>query len=121
MSSFDRYSPAVMDHFLNPRNTGDLPDATSVVTVENPACGDLVKLSLKVEKGVIVAARARTFGCAAAIATTSVLTEMLTGRRVEEAAGLKNGDVVARLGGLPEDKVGCSVLAERAVQAAFPR
>jgi nitrogen fixation NifU-like protein len=117
--SFDRYNPTVMEHFLNPRNTGELKDATSVVTVENPKCGDLLKLSVRVEGGTVVAARAKTFGCAAAIASASALTELLTGRRVEEALALKNSDVVARLGGLPEDKVECSVVAEQAVRAAL--
>src|SRR5262245_57660115 len=100
-----------MEHFLNPRNTGELKDASRVVTVENPSCGDLVKLSLRIEAGRIVAVRAKTFGCAAAIASTSALTELLEGRTVEEAARIRNADVVARLGGLPEDKVGCSVVA----------
>ena len=117
--SFDRYNPTVMDHFLNPRNTGELKDATRVVTVENPACGDMVRLSLRIERGAIAAVRAKTFGCAAAIASASALTEMLEGRTLEEAARIRNADVVARLGGLPEDKINCSVVAEQAVQAAL--
>ena len=117
--SFERYAPAVMDHFLNPRNTGTLGDATHRATVENPACGDMVTLSLRVERGRIAAARARTFGCAAAIASTSMLTELLTGMTVEEASRLRNTDVVRKLGGLPDDKVACSVVAEQAVRAVF--
>lgn len=117
--SFDRYNPTVMDHFLNPRNTGDVPDANASATVENPACGDLVKLTLRLEEGRVRAARAKTFGCAAAIACASAMTEALIGRTVQEALALRDAEVVERLGGLPEDKLKCSVVVEQAIKAAL--
>ena len=116
---FEEYNPTVMDHFLNPRNTGELPNPTHTALVRNPACGDMVKLTLRVQDGVVIDARAKTFGCAAAIASTSALTELLRGRTVEEARKLKNTDVVERLGGLPEYKIVCSVVAEDAVKEAL--
>jgi NifU-like protein involved in Fe-S cluster formation len=117
--AFEGYSPKVMDHFLNPRNTGELPGATAVATVKNDACGDSVKLSISVIDGRIVAARTRTFGCAAAIASASALTELLIGRTLDQARSLRNTDVVAFLGGLPEGKEKCSVVAEQAVSATL--
>jgi NifU-like protein involved in Fe-S cluster formation len=116
---FEDYNPTVMDHFLNPRNTGELPGATHRSLVRNPACGDMVKLTLRVEGGVILDARAKTFGCAAAIASSSALTELLKGRTVQDARRIRNADVVAFLGGLPEHKVICSVVAEEAVREAL--
>jgi nitrogen fixation NifU-like protein len=116
---FEEYNKTVMDHFLNPRNTGELPDATHTALVRNPACGDMVKLTIRVKDGVVTGARAKTFGCAAAIASTSALTEMLAGKTVEEARKIKNTDVVALLGGLPEYKIVCSVVAEDAVREAL--
>ena len=116
---FEEYNPTVMDHFLNPRNTGEIPNPTHTALVRNPACGDMVKLTLRVQDGVVTDARAKTFGCAAAIASTSALTELLRGRTVEEARKLKNTDVVERLGGLPEYKIVCSVVAEDAVKEAL--
>lgn len=116
---FEDYNATVMDHFLNPRNTGELPDATHQALVRNPACGDMVKLTLRVEGGVIREARTKTFGCAAAIASSSALTEILKGRSVAEARRIRNADVVAFLGGLPEHKVICSVVAEEAVREAL--
>jgi NifU-like protein involved in Fe-S cluster formation len=117
--TFEDYNPTVMDHFLNPRNTGEVPGATHSVLVRNPVCGDLVKLTLKVAEGVVHEARAKTFGCAAAIAASSALTELLRGRKVEEARRVRNTDVVAYLGGLPEHKVVCSLVADQAVQEIF--
>jgi nitrogen fixation NifU-like protein len=117
---FEEYNPTVMDHFLNPRNTGEVDAPTHAALVRNPACGDLLKLTVRVERGVIADARTKTFGCAAAIASSSALTELLRGRTVEEARLLRNSDVVERLGGLPEHKVVCSVVAEQAVREAFP-
>jgi nitrogen fixation NifU-like protein len=117
--AFEDYNPKVMDHFLNPRNTGEVPGATHQSLVRNPACGDMVKLTLKVEGGVILDARAKTFGCAAAIASSSAMTEMIRGRGVQEAAALVNSEVVAWLGGLPEHKVVCSVVAEQAIRDAL--
>lgn len=116
---FEEYNPVVMDHFLNPRNTGELTDPTHSALVRNPACGDLVKLTVRVREGIVTEARAKTFGCAAAIASTSALTELLIGKGVEQARGVKNTDVVAFLGGLPDYKIVCSVVAEDAVREAF--
>jgi NifU-like protein involved in Fe-S cluster formation len=116
---FDDYNPTVMEHFLNPRNTGELPGATHTAMVRNPACGDMVKLMLRVEGDVIREARAKTFGCAAAIASTSALTELLVGKEVSAARALRNMDVVQYLGGLPEYKIVCSVVAEDAVREAL--
>jgi NifU-like protein involved in Fe-S cluster formation len=116
---FEDYNPTVMDHFLNPRNTGEVAEPTHTAFVKNPSCGDQLKLTLLVREGVITEARAKTFGCAAAIASSSALTELLIGRKVEEARKLRNSDVVRHLGGLPEYKVVCSVVAEDALKAAF--
>ena len=116
---FDEYNPTVMDHFLNPRNTGELknPDASSFV--ENKACGDMVKLTMRLKDGVIVEARTQTFGCAAAIAAASALTELLIGRTASSALELRDRDVVAKLGGLPEHKTKCSLVTQEAVQEAL--
>jgi NifU-like protein involved in Fe-S cluster formation len=116
---FEEYNSTVMDHFLNPRNTGELRDPTHSALVRNPACGDLVKLTVRVVDGVVAEVRTKTFGCAAAIASSSALSELLQGRRIDAARALRNGEVVAYLGGLPEHKVVCSVVAEQAVQEAF--
>ncbi len=116
---FEEYNPTVMDHFLNPRNTGEVAGATHRALVRNPACGDLLKLTVRVEGDLIRDARTKTYGCAAAIASSSALTELLKGRRIDEALTLRNTDVVAFLGGLPEHKVVCSVVAEEAVKEAF--
>jgi nitrogen fixation NifU-like protein len=116
---FEDYNPTVMDHFLNPRNTGELSEPTHSAFVRNPVCGDQVKLTLRVREGVIVDARVKTFGCAAAIASSSALTELLIGKKVEDAKKIRNTDVVEHLKGLPEYKVVCSVVAEDALKAAF--
>lgn len=116
---FDEYNATVMDHFLNPRNTGEVDDPTHQAMVRNPACGDLVKLTARVENGVVVDVRAKTFGCAAAIASSSALTELLRGKPLAEARRVGNAEVVAYLGGLPEHKIVCSVVADQAVKEAF--
>ena len=116
---FEDYNPTVMEHFLNPRNTGELAQPTHTAFVKNPTCGDQLKLTLIVRDGVIAEARAKTFGCAAAIASSSALTELLIGKKVDDARKLRNSDVVTFLGGLPEYKVVCSVVAEDALKAAF--
>ena len=116
---FEDYNATVMDHFLNPRNTGELRDPTHSAMVRNPVCGDMVKLTVHVREGVISEARTKTFGCAAAIASSSALTELLKGRSVEEALRLRSTDVVTYLGGLPDYKVVCSVVAEDALKEAF--
>jgi nitrogen fixation NifU-like protein len=113
------YSPTVVDHFQHPRNLGDLEGADAVAEVENPACGDRTRLSLRIVDGRIVAAGFRTEGCPAAIAASSITTELITGKTLEEAAQLRDTDVAAALDGLPRNKLHCSVLAEDVIQAAI--
>jgi nitrogen fixation protein NifU and related proteins len=113
------YSAAVLDHFRNPRNCGEIPDAEAVGEAVNPACGDRMRISLRIEGKRIEAARFKAFGCIAAIAASSKLTEMLTGRTLDEAKALTNREVADALGGLPEGKTGCSVLAEQGLRAAL--
>lgn len=117
--SYTLYNPKVMDHFLNPRNLGDLPDADGVGEVGAAACGDIMKISLKIKDGVIEDARFKTFGCGSAIASSSMATELIKGRRIEEALSFSNQEVVDALGGLPPVKIHCSVLAEEALKAAL--
>ena len=112
------YSEKVLDHFTNPRNVGEIPDADGVGTVGNPKCGDIMKMFLKIENNVIVDCKFKTFGCGAAIATSSMATELIKGKTVDEALKLTNKAVVEALDGLPAVKVHCSVLAEEAVKAA---
>ena len=113
------YSEKVMDHFRNPRNVGDIPDADGVGEVGNAKCGDIMKMYLKIEDGVIVDVKFETFGCGSAIATSSMATELIKGKKVEEALALTNQAVVEALDGLPAHKIHCSVLAEEAVRAAI--
>ena len=112
------YSEKVLDHFTNPRNVGEIPDADGVGTVGNPKCGDIMKMFLKIENNVIVDCKFKTFGCGAAIATSSMATELIKGKTVDEALQLTKKAVVEALDGLPAVKVHCSVLAEEAVKAA---
>lgn len=114
-----QYSDTVIDHFTNPRNMGEIEDASCVAEVGNPACGDMMKLSLKIEDGIIVDAKFKTFGCSAAIASSSMTTELIIGKTVEEASRLSNETVAEALGGLPPAKKHCSVLAEEALHAAL--
>jgi nitrogen fixation NifU-like protein len=114
-----QYSEKVMEHFANPRNVGEIEDADGVGTVGNPVCGDVMKIYLKVENNVITDVKFKTFGCGAAIATSSMATEMIKGKTIEEALKLTNKAVAEALGGLPPVKMHCSVLAEEAVQAAI--
>jgi nitrogen fixation NifU-like protein len=112
------YSEKVMDHFKNPRNVGEMEDPNGVGRVGNPVCGDIMELYIKVNDGTIVDAKFKTFGCAAAIATSSMVTEMVKGKSLEEALKISNKAVVEALDGLPPAKMHCSVLAEDALKAA---
>ena len=112
------YSEKVMDHFSNPRNVGEITDANGVGTVGNAKCGDIMKMYLKVENGVIVDVKFKTFGCGAAIATSSMATEMVKGKTLKEALALTNTAVAEALDGLPPVKMHCSLLAEEAIHAA---
>ena len=112
------YSEKVMDHFQHPRNVGVIEDADGVGEVGNPKCGDIMKIYLKIENDVITDIKFETFGCGSAIASSSIATEMVKGRTVEQALQLTNKEVVDALGGLPAYKLHCSVLAEQAIQAA---
>ena len=112
------YSEKVMDHFRNPRNLGKMEDADGVGEVGNAKCGDIMKMYIKVKDGVITDVKFNTFGCGSAIATSSMATEMIKGKPIEEALTLSNKAVVEALDGLPAHKLHCSVLAEEAVKAA---
>lgn len=118
MSDLD-YSDKVMQHFMNPHNVGEIPDASGVGTVGNVICGDVMKMYIKVESDVIVDAKFKTMGCGAAIATSSMVTELVKGKTVEEALKISNRAVAEALGGLPPIKMHCSVLAEQALRAAL--
>ena len=113
-----QYSEKVMDHFMNPRNVGTIEDASGVGEVGNAKCGDIMKIYLKIEDGIITDVKFNTFGCGAAIATSSMATELIKGKPVEDALALSNQAVVEALDGLPAYKLHCSVLAEEAVKAA---
>ena len=113
------YSEKVMDHFENPRNMGEIADASGTGTVGNAKCGDIMKMDIKVENGVIVDVKFKTFGCGAAIATSSMATEMVKGKTLDEALALTNKAVAEALDGLPPVKMHCSVLAEEAIHAAI--
>ncbi len=113
------YSEKVMEHFMNPRNVGEIENADGVGEVGNPACGDMMRLYVKVEAGKVSDAKFRTFGCGAAIASSSMLTEMIKGKTIDEARAITNTQVSDALGGLPEVKIHCSVMAEEAVKAAL--
>ena len=113
------YSAKVMDHFMNPRNVGEIDGADGVGEVGNPACGDMMRLYLKIEEGRVRDAKFRTFGCGAAIASSSMLTEMIKGKTVDEARAITNLQVAEALDGLPAVKIHCSVMAEQAVKSAL--
>ena len=113
------YTEQVMDHFMNPRNMGEMEDASGVGTVGNAKCGDIMRIYIKVENDVITDVKFKTFGCGAAIATSSKATEIVKGMTLEEAEQVTNKMVMDALGGLPPVKVHCSVLAEEALHAAI--
>ena len=113
------YSKKVMDHFANPRNVGEIEGASGSGTVGNAKCGDIMKMDIQVENGIIVDVKFKTFGCAAAVATSSMATEMVKGKTIEEALALTNKAVAEALDGLPPVKMHCSLLAEEAIHAAI--
>jgi nitrogen fixation NifU-like protein len=113
------YSEKVMDHFRNPRNVGEIPDADGVGTVGNPVCGDLMTMYIKVKDGKIMDIKFKTFGCGAAIATSSMTTELAKGKTLEEASKITRADVAESLDGLPAQKMHCSNLAADALKAAM--
>lgn len=112
------YSEKVMDHFQNPRNVGKMEDADGIGEVGNAVCGDIMNMFIKVKDSIITDVKFNTFGCGSAIATSSMATEMIKGKSIEEALALSNKAVVEALDGLPAHKIHCSVLAEEAVKAA---
>ena len=113
------YTEQVMDHFMHPRNMGEMEDPSGVGTVGNAKCGDIMRIYIKVENDVITDVKFKTFGCGAAIATSSKATELVKGKTLDEALGITNKMVMESLGGLPPVKVHCSVLAEEALHAAI--
>ena len=113
------YNERVVKEFQNPQNVGEMKDANAVGTVGNATCGDIMKIYMKIEDNVIKDVSFQTFGCAAAIATSSVATSMIKGKTVDEALKITNAQVVETLGGLPAQKLHCSVLAEEAIKAAI--
>lgn len=114
-----QYSEKVLDHFSNPRNVGEIKDADGVGEVGNAKCGDIMKMYIKVKDGRIEDVKFKTFGCGSAIATSSIATEMIMGKTIEEALQLSNKAVVEALDGLPAHKIHCSVLAEQSIKAAI--
>jgi len=119
MDAWDEYTEQVMEHYENPHNVGIVDDPDGIGVVGNPACGDVMKLSIKVNQDIIVDAKFKTFGCGAAIATSSMVTEMIKGKSIDEALAVSNKAVADALGGLPKVKMHCSVLAEDALKAAI--
>ncbi len=115
----ENYSSKVMDHFRNPRNVGEMENPDGVGHVGNPVCGDIMELYIKVKDGIITDAKFKTFGCGAAIATSSISTELIKGKKLEDALKLTNAAVAEALGGLPKVKMHCSVLAEQALKKAI--
>lgn len=113
------YSDKVIDHFMNPRNVGEIQDADGIGTVGNPKCGDIMKMYLKIENGIIMDAKFKTFGCAAAVATSSMATELIKGKTIEQALEISNNAVAEALDGLPPIKMHCSNLAQEAIHSAI--
>ena len=119
MTQFGWYSDKVMEHYQNPRNVGEIEDADGVGVVGNPVCGDIMKITIKVRDGRIEDVKFKTFGCGAAIATSSMVTELVKGKTLAEALQVTNQDVAEALDGLPPVKMHCSLLAEEAIRAAI--
>lgn len=119
MSQVLEYSDKVMDHFTNPRNVGEIEEASGVGTVGNAKCGDIMRMYLDIQDGIVKDAKFKTFGCGAAVATSSMATELVIGKTVEEALKVTNKAVMEALDGLPPVKVHCSLLAEEAIHAAL--
>jgi len=116
------YNEKVIDYFQNPRNMGEIPDANAVGEVGSPVCGDVMKIWMKIdEQGIIKDAKFKTFGCASAVASSSIATEMIIGKSIQEAKKITNQDIVNALGGLPEHKIHCSVLAADAIHRAIDK
>lgn len=113
------YSEKVMDHFTNPRNVGEIQEADGVGEVGNPRCGDIMKMYLDIEGDIIKDVKFKTFGCGSAIASSSMVTELIKGKTIEEAMKITNKKVADELGGLPPVKMHCSVLAEQAIKSAL--
>lgn len=120
MEAFNsQYSEKVMEHFKNPHNVGEISDPSGVGNVGNPVCGDIMRLYIKVKDDVIVDAKFKTFGCGAAIATSSMVTDLVKGKTIDEALKISNRAVAEALGGLPPIKMHCSILAEEALKSAI--
>ena len=115
----ENYSEKVMDHFMNPRNVGEIKNPDGVGEVGNPRCGDIMRMYIKVKDDVITDVKFLTFGCGAAVATSSMITELIKGKRLDEALDISNKEVAESLGGLPPVKMHCSNLAQQAVSAAI--
>ncbi len=114
-----QYTQEVLEHFSNPHNVGEISDADGIGNVGNPVCGDVMRLTIKVEGDKIVDAKFKTFGCGAAIATSSMVTDLVKGKSLDEALRISNKAVAEALGGLPKVKMHCSVLAEQALRSAI--
>ncbi len=119
LKKMEEYSNKVMDHFMNPRNMGDMPDADGVGQVGNPVCGDIMRMYIKVKDDIITDVKFQTFGCGAAVATSSMATELIKGKTLDEALEITNKAVAEALDGLPPIKMHCSNLAQEAINAAI--
>jgi nitrogen fixation NifU-like protein len=119
MAALGEYNAVVLEHYRNPRNVGELPGSSATAQVGDPATGDVLRLSLRIEDEVVTDARFKSFGCTAAIAAGSMATLLVKGKPISEVERVTNRDVVEALGGLPESKLHCSVLAEQAIKAAL--
>lgn len=113
------YNETVMDHFMNPRNVGDLENADGTGTYGSPVCGDMMQIQIKVKDDIITDAKFKTFGCGSAIASSSMATSMIIGKSIDEALSITNKQIVNELGGLPAVKIHCSVLADHAIKSAI--